>query len=158
MTGSREARTRRRPAGRRLPLPLRGETSHDPVYITPIYNMNYCRELSNELVSESTRMFCLGSRDVVSLAGARIAENHFCHGWLSLLSGKWLLSDCVCQNKKALNKRIWKDNYSDSGISEISETVVVIYLCYSDSARRRGSLCVYLALHSNAFHKFIWRE
>lgn len=85
----------------RLLLPLFGETSHDPVYITPIYNMNNCRGLGNELVSVSTRMFCLGSRDV-SLEGARIAENHFCHGWLSPSSDKWLLSDYVCKKRESV--------------------------------------------------------
>lgn len=79
-----------------LLLPLFGGTSHDPVYITPIYNMNNCRVLGNELVSTSMRMFCLGGRDV-SPEEVRVAENHFCHGWLSLSSTKWRSwAICVC--------------------------------------------------------------
>lgn len=116
MTGSiaREARTRldstaagrtRRPCDSCFPCASR-KTSHDPVYITPIYNMNYCRGLGNELVSASLLADVLpGKPRDVSLEEARITENQFCHGWLSSVD-KWLLSYYVRRDEKALNKRI----------------------------------------------------
>lgn len=76
-------------------------SSHDPVYITPIYKKNIT--VANWVMSSFRRMlFCTWEdRDTFREKETRIAENQFRHGSTSSLSGRGL-RDHVCWNEKVL--------------------------------------------------------